>query len=688
LRNVDRLKRTSLILSGLVFLTALTALAGWVSLTPFGTGLFAVTLVTVFVTLAWWTNLYGHDITERKKAQLEIERVKSLLDTLLTRAPIGFAYFDRELRYVMINGRLAEINGLPAAAHIGKHVSEIVPSVVPVIIAVTNEILATGQPVRNHEFAGETLAAPGVTRYWSESWYPVHDDAGAIVGFGAVVEEITERKRSEAAIRESESRLRLFIEHAPAAIAMFDNKMRYLGASRRWTEDYQILGNILGRSHYEVFPDIPECWKEVHRRCLAGEVLSAEEDPFRRADGSVQWLKWETRPWHGPNGLVGGILIAAEDVTNRVKAQAALAEREAVLRAVTTAARVGLVMVSESRRYLFANQTYADILGLPSADIIGQRVADVLATMYDQIGPRFDRAFAGERVKYELRMPAHPQSGEVRFYEVVYEPRIKQVTEPYVVVVIVDITERKKIQQTLERQVAERTAKLSETVGELEAFSYSIAHDMRAPLRAMHGFSRILEDEYSDQIAGNGKDYLRRITASANRLDSLIQDVLNYSKIVRAELTLERVDLEPFIHGITESYPNLRAHDAEIRVEGPLPAVMANPAALTQVVSNLLGNAVKFVKPGVKPQVRVRAEKTGDRAVRLWFEDNGIGIRREVQERIFLMFQRLNPPGDYEGTGIGLTIVRKAVERMGGKVGVLSHPGQGSQFWIELKGGD
>ena len=309
----------------------------------------------------------------------------------------------------------------------------------------------------------------------------------------------------------------------------------------------------------------------------------------------------------------------------------------------------------------------------------------MLPGVYDQIQPRLDRAFAGERVTYELHLPQHPAQAGERFYEVVYEPRLENPNQPYVVVVIVDITERKKMQHTLERLVDERTAKLRETVGELESFSYSIAHDMRAPLRAMQGFSHILEQEYGERI-GDGKEYLRRISSSANRLDALIQDVLDYSKIVRADLPLQPVKTATFIREIVESYPNLHPARANIRVQDPIPPVVANPAALTQVVSNLLGNAVKFVSPGTKPEVRVRADPAAmDGRVRIWFEDNGIGIRREVQDRIFLMFQRLNAPAQYEGTGIGLTIARKAIERMGGNIGVESEPDKGSRFWIELK---
>jgi signal transduction histidine kinase len=235
--------------------------------------------------------------------------------------------------------------------------------------------------------------------------------------------------------------------------------------------------------------------------------------------------------------------------------------------------------------------------------------------------------------------------------------------------------------ENLEREVQARTAKLRETVGELEAFSYSITHDMRAPLRAMQGFAIALQDDTAS-LTPECQDYVRRIVNSANRMDQLITDVLNYSRSLRSDMDLRVVDFKAVTLGILESYPQFQAPNVQIEVLGVFPKVLANEAALTQCISNLLNNAVKFVPAGTEPHVRVWAEPKGQ-SVRFWFQDNGIGIKPEYQEKIWGLFQKLNR--GYEGTGLGLAIVRKAADRMGGSVGVESETGYGSRFWLELR---
>jgi signal transduction histidine kinase len=248
-----------------------------------------------------------------------------------------------------------------------------------------------------------------------------------------------------------------------------------------------------------------------------------------------------------------------------------------------------------------------------------------------------------------------------------------------------------------QRQLEERTVKLQEMIGELEHISYAIVHDMRAPLRAMQGFATMLESDDSGLSPEERRSYLGRISAAAVRLDHLIQDVLAYNRTVLRHAPLNSVDLGNLLRGIVETYPNLQS--AKIQIDGRMPPIIGNEALLTQCFSHLLENAVKFAKSSETPRVRIWTEilpiikappspEIADIAalpqvVRIWIEDNGVGIPRQAQTRIFKMFQRLTE--DQHGNGIGLAIVRKVVEKLGGRVGLESEVGVGSRFWVELR---
>ena len=263
-----------------------------------------------------------------------------------------------------------------------------------------------------------------------------------------------------------------------------------------------------------------------------------------------------------------------------------------------------------------------------------------------------------------------------------------------------DITERKRAEEALresearlskaneelEKKVQERTAKLRESITELEAFSYSLSHDMRAPLRAIRSFSQIVLTEYGEKIGSAGTDLLTKAADASGRLDRLIQEVLAFSKLSHQEIKLETVEVEKLIHRTIHERPEFQPSDADIEIQSPLLPVRGHEASLTQCVTNLLDNGVKFVERGVRPRILVRSEARGNE-VRLWFEDNGIGIDKDSQARLFGIFQQLHPSKAYPGTGIGLAIVRKAAERMNGTVGVESEPGKGSHFWLQLPRG-
>ena len=241
----------------------------------------------------------------------------------------------------------------------------------------------------------------------------------------------------------------------------------------------------------------------------------------------------------------------------------------------------------------------------------------------------------------------------------------------------------KAYSEDLEKKIEERTLTLQQTIAELETFSYTVSHDLRSPLRAMQGFADAVLEDYGSKIDEQGKNYLSRIKNAAERLDRLIQDLLSYTRFSRQDAPLSSIDLNRMIRDIIEHNPNLQPLAEQIQIEGPLPNVMGHDIALTQVLSNLLGNAVKFVPPGTVPHIRVSSETMGSR-VRLWIQDNGIGISPADYERIFKIFVQVNDSQTYGGTGVGLAIVKKAVQAMQGTLGVESEAGKGSRFWVEL----
>jgi PAS domain S-box-containing protein len=392
---------------------------------------------------------------------------------------------------------------------------------------------------------------------------------------------------------------------------------------------------------------------------------------------------------------VTALLLAAVS-SDRGEATSALTAKERELRLITDVTPVLLTRCSRDLRYVFVNRAYAEMLGRTPSEISGKTIREIMGDAgYESIRPHVERVLRGEPVEYEedvlfkgvglrsLRVSYRPDrdaAGNVRGW----------------VASILDVTAHKQADralavaqeqlrqhaETLEKTVADRTGELRATNAELEAFSYSLSHDLRAPLRSIRGFTMMALDEHRTELGASAAN-LERVIRATDRMDRLIQDVLAFSRVSRQQLVVEPVDVEKLVRGIVQERQELQPPRAEVEVREPLLMVRGDQASLTQCVTNLLDNAVKFTAPEIVPKVRIRSEAAREK-VRLWFEDNGIGIERETQSKIFDLFQRGHADGAYEGTGIGLAIVRRAVERMGGQVGVESEIGRGSRFWIEL----
>jgi PAS domain S-box-containing protein len=348
------------------------------------------------------------------------------------------------------------------------------------------------------------------------------------------------------------------------------------------------------------------------------------------------------------------------------------------------------------------NRGAARIFGFTAEEAIGKSILILIpADRHKEEASILDRIGRGERIDHFDTVRQH-KDGSLIDISLTVSP-VNDSTGKIVGAskIARDVTARKRTERELretksqlaaanaglEQRVEERTASLREAIGHLEEFSYSVSHDLRAPVRAMQAYARALLEDYAERLGGEGTMFLQRIVESGARMDRLIRDVLTYSRLTRADIHLHRVDLDQFLPDIARNYPELEKPRAEIIVKHPLAVVIGHEPSLSQTISNLLTNAVKFVAPGTFPVVLVRTERIGD-CIRLWVEDNGIGIKPEHQKRLFGLFERLHPNSSYEGTGIGLAIVRKAVDRMQGRVGVESDGVHGSKFWLELPAAD
>ncbi len=420
----------------------------------------------------------------------------------------------------------------------------------------------------------------------------------------------------------------------------------------------------------------------------------------RKATGEVRIVHERCEHSRDASGRIIRSVGMVQDITERKKAEEGLRDSEAKFRFLAESIPPFVWSARPDGYIEHVNARALDYLGKPLEQLLGWNWISVLhPDDVQHTREAWEEAFTtGKEYRLEYRL-RRASDGQYRWYLAHALPfRDAQGRILHWFGTCTDIHDRKEAEnglrnakeqlrkhaESLEQVVQERTIRLQELVGELEHFSYTLSHDMRAPLRAMSGFAQMMwEGGCSSCINCDSKNLLERIMTSARRMDLLITEALDYSKAVRAELKLVPVDAGAVLREIVSSYPNLQPIYADIILDGSFPVVMANEAALTQCFSNLLGNAVKFVSPKTRPHIRVRSERQAGSTIRFWFEDNGIGIAPEDLPKLFGMFQRVN--SKYEGTGIGLALVRKNTERMGGRVGVESELEKGSRFWIDLK---
>lgn len=419
----------------------------------------------------------------------------------------------------------------------------------------------------------------------------------------------------------------------------------------------------------------------------------------RRPDGERVQVQAVALPRMDGNGKVVSLSGTVQNISACKLREAVLRKSEECLRLVTENAKIGLVMVDRDRRYTFANAAYAEILGLPTNDLVGQHVADILGSTYqDQIRPRLDRAFAGERVFYDLHRPAG--DGE-RCFAVRYEPTIVDGEVSLVVVVLTEITERKRAEaalheahRTLEQRVVERTSQLETAYRELaladrhkSEFLAGMSHELRTPLNAIIGFTGTLLMELPGPLNAVQATQLRIVETSAKHLLSLLNDILELVKIEsgKVELEFHPASCKDVLEEVASTLrPLARRKGLTWRLVTPSAdcTLHTDRRALSQILINLVSNAIKFTEHG-----GITIELAQRPGVVEWrISDTGIGIKAEDQTKLFHVFTQLDARSTrrYEGTGLGLNLSQRLATLLGGRITFTSELGAGSTFIVSL----
>ncbi|HWY74705.1 MAG TPA: PAS domain S-box protein, partial [Verrucomicrobiae bacterium] len=483
------------------------------------------------------------------------------------------------------------------------------------------------------------------------------------------------------------------VEHTDDAIITKDLN----GIITSWNQGAERLfgysaREVVGKSISILIPE--ERYDEepaILARIRRGERVDHYETVRRRKNGTLFDISLTVSPVMGADGRIIGASKIARDITEKKLADHAIRASEERFRTVAdnitqlawTANGIGQATWYNRRWYDFTGTTFEAMKGRGWEAV---HHPDHI----ERVKAKLDETFQKGQ-EWEDTFPLRGKDGEYRWFL----SRAVPIRDSNANIVSwfgtnTDITELREAREELakshddlEKRVQERTAALQEAITQMEEFSYTISHDLRAPVRAMKGYAHATLEDYGQQLDAKGRDYLERIIRGSSRMERLIHDVLTYSKIARTEIVLQRVSLQKLLQDLLQEYPELQSPHAQLTIREPLHDVLAHEPSLTQAISNLLTNGVKFVARGITPRIEVRTERR-DGKVRLWIEDNGIGIKPEHQRRLFGVFERVHQNPGYDGTGIGLAIVRKTAEKMGGSVGVESDGMTGSSFWIEL----
>lgn len=564
----------------------------------------------------------------RKEREEAVRAGEQQLRLIADAMPSTISYVDREWRYVFANRAFRTWFGLEPSEVVGKKVWEVLGREAFEVIRPYADRALQGHRV---EYEAEVPFQVGGPQWVATHYEPDRQPDGTVAGFFVLATDISARKRAE------------------ESTAFLSEATQLLASSLD-------VGKTLATLARLAVPRIAD-WCSIFfaPSGVARPFVLAHKDPERVREVQELLTRFPPAPdlkFGHAHVLQTGKSEFYPVVTDEI-----------------------LVSAARSPEHLARLRALGLRSGMTVPVIAGGKTVAALTLASSESGRRYtpeDLAFAEELARRAgLAMENARLYQEVRHESEERKQALETVRE---------------LNEHLEHRVLERTARLEEITRELDSFASTVAHDLRAPLRVMKGFSELLLEDYAGKVLDPaGQEYARKIDRASLRMSGLVDDLLSYSRLARQDVPIHSVDLEETVDEVLRNMADeIREAKAEVTVERPLRRVQGHGGILAQVLGNLIANALKFVAPGTAPRVLLRTTPAGDGRVRLWVEDSGIGIPPEHLDRIFGVFERLHTSDRYPGTGLGLAIVRRAIDRMGGTVGAESVEGKGSRFWIEL----
>lgn len=525
-----------------------------------------------------------------------------------------------------------------------------------------------------------------------------HRADGEVESISGILLDITAQKQAELAVREQAEVQRLF----------YDLPFIGMGISspqrRQWLQVNDRLCEILGYSREQL---LSTPWTEFtpqpdldHNLQLLESMMAGQTDRyvlrkrFVRGDGRIVHTELDVRAVRLEDGSLHRLFATVQDITEQLRASEALREQKALLEQAEGLAGLGSWRFDTGDRSVWWSDQMFHNIGRDRALGPPATLCGYLDCLHPQDRERIDafmRSPEATEAVIHAEFRRHPSLGEERWFRASLERHRGPEGQWRYSGTLLDITPLKQAQLALERtnaelerRVSERTEQLSNANRELEAFTYSVSHDLKAPLRGIDGYSQLLEEEYGPTLDEEARGFITRIRRGVGQMSALINDLLAYSRMERRTLDPQPVDVDATVRRVLDEYAaDIERAAATVELQVPALSLTLDREGLSLVLRNLVGNALKFARPGEPPQVQIGARLEGGRHL-LWVRDRGVGFDMKYHDRIFGIFQRLQRTEDYPGTGVGLALVAKAVQRMGGRVWADSKPGEGATFFLEF----